>query len=73
MNEVDDEDEEEQGIVKKRKMEIPGVSHAPESLIDLAAKAVMKRRMWSSTVGGNISCNDLSWDFIVIYVWYFVS
>ena len=60
MNEVDDEDEEEQGIVKKRKMEIPGVSHAPESLVDLAAKAVMKRRMWSSTEGGNNNFPDTS-------------
>ena len=27
----------------------------------------------SVIVSSNISCNDLSWDFIVIYVWYFVS
>ena len=24
-------------------------------------------------VSSNISCNDLSWNFIVMYVWYFVS
>ena len=24
-------------------------------------------------VSSNISCNDLSWDFILMYVWYFVS
>ena len=27
----------------------------------------------SIIVSSNISCNDLSWDFIVIYVWYFVN
>ena len=24
-------------------------------------------------VSSNISCNDLSWDFIIMYVWYFAS
>ena len=27
----------------------------------------------SVIVSSNISCNDLSWDFIVMYVWYFVT
>ena len=27
----------------------------------------------SVIVSSNFSCNDVSWDFIVIYVWYFVS
>ena len=27
----------------------------------------------SVIVSSNISCNDLPWDFIVIYVWYFVG
>ena len=27
----------------------------------------------SVIVSSNISCNDLSWDFIIMHVWYFVS
>ena len=27
----------------------------------------------SVIVSSNIGCNDLSWDFIIMYVWYFAS